>query len=47
MTKLIKKTKTEKVKIEKVLGECNDGAYLKCQMEDGTIKILPKEEVEK
>lgn len=40
-----KKTKESIIEVEKILGECHDGEDFKVQMSDGSIKILPKEQV--
>lgn len=41
-----KEAKVSLVKVAKVLGECHDGDDLKCEMPDGTVRILPKDSVE-
>ena len=45
-TQKTKKTTVEPKDVEKVLGECNDGCY-RLLMKDGTLRIVPKEEMPK
>ena len=41
------KTKKEKLDYEKILGECHDGEDYKLQMKDGSVKIVPKTDIDK
>ena len=38
--------KKDKIEYEKILGECHDGEDYKLQMKDGSVKIVPKSEIE-
>lgn len=45
-TAKIPKVKKEDLDYEKILGECHDGEDYKLQMKDGSVKIVPKSEVD-
>jgi len=40
------KAKKDKLEFEKILGECHDGEDYKLQMKDGSVKIVPKSEID-
>ena len=42
----VAKAKKEKLDYEKVLGECHDGEDYKLQMKDGSVRIVPKTEID-